>query len=77
VVAKLPEATTRNPPSAGFLLSVIFYAQCRQIHIHGLPPTFHPAVCGRTTSACSLTPSAAITFMMVAKLGLPSADNAL
>jgi hypothetical protein len=24
VVAKLPEATTRNPPSAGFLLSVIF-----------------------------------------------------
>jgi hypothetical protein len=24
VVAKLPEATTRNPPSAGFLLPVIF-----------------------------------------------------
>jgi hypothetical protein len=26
VVAKLPEATTRNPPSAGFLLPVIFAA---------------------------------------------------
>jgi hypothetical protein len=25
VVAKLPEATTRNPPSAGFLLSVNFH----------------------------------------------------
>lgn len=24
VVAKLPEATTRNPPSAGFLLSAVF-----------------------------------------------------
>jgi hypothetical protein len=33
VVAKLPEATTRNPPSAGFLLSVIFLIDQHQIAI--------------------------------------------